>query len=256
MNKKVSIVIPVYNLAKYVSFTIQNCLNPTYKNMEIIVVDDCSTDKTFEIVSGIKDDRIKIIKNDKNSGVAYSRNKGISISTGEYISTLDGDDYWSLNKIESGIKKLNGECMMIYNPRIDLVSNKEIKPNIKYYSGNVFRKLLKSNFITTSSIIYDRKLYNMIGGYENDRVYQGYEDYIFNLRASSVTKILLDDNSVTYFRIHPNQTTLTNKGNRDTAIKTMVYLNEMDNSNRIYIKIIYLATIFVFITKNIIKKII
>ena len=100
----VSIITPVYNSANYVKRTIGSVLNQTYKNFELLIIDDCSTDNTINIVNSYDDKRIKVIKSDRNYGAAHSRNVGICESAGDYIAFLDGDDCWISNKLE---KQLN-----------------------------------------------------------------------------------------------------------------------------------------------------
>lgn len=100
MKPLVSIIVPTYNDEKYISETINSILSQTYKNFEIIVVDDCSTDKTVVILDSFNDPRIRIFKNSSNMGTAYSRNLAIRESKGEYIAFLDGDDLWDVNKLE------------------------------------------------------------------------------------------------------------------------------------------------------------
>ena len=79
MNELVSIIMPSYNTAKFISKTIESVLEQTYKNWELLIVDDCSTDNTDEIVSKYDDDRIIYLKNKKNSGAAVSRNKALNV---------------------------------------------------------------------------------------------------------------------------------------------------------------------------------
>lgn len=91
----ISVVIPCYNVEKYVAKCLDSVMNQTYKNLEIILVYDCATDDTLSILEEYekKDDRIKLIKNEKNSGLSYSRNQGIKYATGKYIGFIDSDDY-------------------------------------------------------------------------------------------------------------------------------------------------------------------
>ena len=104
MSVLVSIVTPSYNTGRWIGETIQSVLNQTYENWEMIIVDDCSTDNTDEVVAGYKDSRIKYIKNEKNSGAAISRNRAIREAKGEYIAFLDSDDLWTPNKLEKQIR--------------------------------------------------------------------------------------------------------------------------------------------------------
>lgn len=110
MNELVSVIMPSYNTAKFIDKSISSVLNQTYQNFEIIIVDDCSTDNTDEVVASIKDERIKYIKNEKNSGAAVSRNKALKEAKGRWIAFLDSDDLWEAEKLEKQINfmKENG----------------------------------------------------------------------------------------------------------------------------------------------------
>ena len=108
----VSIVTPVYNSEKFIEETIKSVQDQTYKNWEWILVNDCSVDKSAEIIEQyIKNDsRIKLINLKENSGAAIARNTGIEQSKGKYIAFLDSDDLWVKEKLEKQIKfsKENG----------------------------------------------------------------------------------------------------------------------------------------------------
>ena len=89
---KISIVIPMFNSEKYIQACIDSILEQNFKDFEIIIVDDCSTDRSAEIVKGFKDNRIKFIQRGKNSGAGSARNLGIELSRGKYIEFIDSDD--------------------------------------------------------------------------------------------------------------------------------------------------------------------
>ena len=99
----VSIIMPSYNTAAYIKESIQSVLNQTYTNWELIIVDDCSTDSTDEVLETIIDSRIRYFKNDKNSGAAVSRNKALREAKGLWIAFLDSDDLWMPEKLENQI---------------------------------------------------------------------------------------------------------------------------------------------------------
>ncbi len=100
----VSIIMPSYNTAPYIKETIQSVLNQTYEDWELLIVDDCSTDNTDEVLSKIHDPRIRIFKNDCNSGAAVSRNRALREAKGQWIAYLDSDDLWMPEKLEKQIK--------------------------------------------------------------------------------------------------------------------------------------------------------
>ena len=103
---KVSVITPMYNCEKFISETIESVLNQTYTNWEMIIIDDCSTDKSKQIVKQYieRDKRIRLIALNENSGAAVARNKGIEVSSGRFIAFLDGDDLWEPNKLEKQIQ--------------------------------------------------------------------------------------------------------------------------------------------------------
>jgi len=103
MNDLVSIITPSYNTAKFIEESIESVLQQTYKNWEMIIVDDCSTDETDEIVKKFNDARIKYVKNDRNSGAAISRNKALLQAKGRWIAFLDSDDVWEPEKLEKQV---------------------------------------------------------------------------------------------------------------------------------------------------------
>lgn len=104
MNELVSIIMPSYNTAKFISETIESVLAQTYPNWELIIVDDCSTDDTDAVVCPyLVDDRIRYIKNEKNSGAAVSRNRALREAKGKWVAFLDSDDLWVPEKLEKQI---------------------------------------------------------------------------------------------------------------------------------------------------------
>lgn len=110
MNPLVSILIPVYNTEKYVAEAIESALNQTYKNIEIIIVDDGSTDKSWEIIESYRAKYPNLIKSYKqeNKGACAARNKAFKLSSGQYIQYLDADDLLAPDKIEHQIKYFDG----------------------------------------------------------------------------------------------------------------------------------------------------
>ena len=103
MSGLVSIIMPSYNTAKYIGDSIRSVLAQTYTNWELIIVDDCSTDNSDEIVAQFKDSRITYVKNERNSGAAISRNRALKMAKGKWIAFLDSDDLWTPDKLEKQI---------------------------------------------------------------------------------------------------------------------------------------------------------
>ena len=113
----VSIITPLYNAEQYIGETIQSVLNQTYKDWEMIIVDDASTDHGIEIVRQYSDSlrtahRIKLMENHKNLGVARSRNRAIRKAKGQYIAFLDSDDLWMYEKLEKQISFMKKQSIV------------------------------------------------------------------------------------------------------------------------------------------------
>lgn len=120
----VSIIMPSYNTGQYISESIKSVIDQTYDNWELIIVDDCSTDNTDEVVKSFDDFRIKYIKNNKNLGAALSRNIALRESKGKWIAFLDSDDLWSRDKLEKQI-----EFMLKNNFQFSYTKYEEIDEN-------------------------------------------------------------------------------------------------------------------------------
>lgn len=103
MGDLVSIIMPSYNTERFIAESIKSVQAQTYKNWELIIVDDCSTDNTDEVVEGFQDERIIYLKNEKNSGAAVSRNRALREAKGRWIAFLDSDDLWLPEKLEKQI---------------------------------------------------------------------------------------------------------------------------------------------------------
>ncbi|MBQ8849448.1 MAG: glycosyltransferase family 2 protein [Clostridia bacterium] len=135
MTDKVSIVMPSYNTGKFISETVRSVLAQTYQNWELLIVDDCSTDNTDEVICQfLGDARIRYMKNDKNSGAAVSRNRALREATGKWIAFLDSDDLWESDKLQKQISfmKDNGYHFS-YTNYIEI--DEESRPNGKSVTG-------------------------------------------------------------------------------------------------------------------------
>lgn len=111
MEELVTIITPSYNTASYIEETIRSVLHQSYRNWELIIVDDCSTDNTDEVVQQfLSDERVHYLKNESNSGAAVSRNRALQEAKGKWIAFLDSDDLWTPDKLEKQVRfmKKNG----------------------------------------------------------------------------------------------------------------------------------------------------
>lgn len=173
-NSFISVIVPTYNRADFVGETIESILNQTYKNFELIIVDDGSTDNTEEVIGKFKDSRIKYIKTDNWGGPARPRNTGIKKAKGEYIAFCDDDDIWLPKKLEKQIRvfQISNETAMLYTrfKTIEggVISNKIFPENGIYNSGSIFKSIYLWNFIACSGVMVKRSVLDQVGLFNTD----------------------------------------------------------------------------------------
>lgn len=163
MQDLVSIIMPSYNTAQYIAETIESVLKQSYTNWELIIVDDCSTDNTDEVISLFRDERIHYFKNKKNSGAAVSRNRALREARGEWIAFLDADDLWVPEKLDEQLKFMvdNGYDFTYTDYRIQL--NGEWLPYICTGPNMVNkRKMYDYCYFSTITVIYRREAVGLI----------------------------------------------------------------------------------------------
>jgi len=185
--KLVSVIIPAYNIEKYISQTIESVICQTYKNIEIIIVNDGSTDNTDKIIQeyGKKDERI-VIYNQLNKGLSAARNSGFKIAKGDYFCLIDGDDIMLPEKIESQIYFLEKNIFadFIYSKVycfIDGTNNIYIQKMDNASSPYVYNKLLSyGNFISPNSVFFKRNIFDKLGGFdENLRSSEDFDYWLY-----------------------------------------------------------------------------
>lgn len=161
IDERVSIIMPAYNCQDFIGKAIESVINQTYQNWELIVVDDCSSDQTVEIITNYanQESRIVLKRNKENRGAAYSRNKGIKYAQGEYIAFLDSDDLWDQKKLEMQIdfmKKNKSLFSCTYYRKIN-EKGEETGQYIKDKSKIYYKDLLK-NCPGNSTVMYNAKI--------------------------------------------------------------------------------------------------
>lgn len=209
MNELVSIVIPVYNKEKHIKKCIDSVINQTYKNIELLIIDDGSTDNSGKIISEYNDERIKHFKNN-NQGIGKTRNFGIKKSNGKYIMFLDSDDYLDTNIVKFMLNKIlkdkldmvvcdyyevkntkNNEIKIINFENCSIMDKPELLLNINLSPWN---KIYKKSFILKNNIEFDEE--------------SKYEDVIFVIDALiNAKKIGKIDKALYYYVINENSET-------------------------------------------------
>lgn len=160
-NPKISIITPIYNSEKYIESAIKSVLDQTYSNWELILVDDCSTDKSIQVIGPIlkKNNRIKLIRLKTNQGAALARNEGTKIAEGDYIAFLDSDDLWLPQKLSVQIELMNSKGIDVCFSSYELIdeNGKSLNKTVNALPSLSFKKLLKSNYVGNLTGIYNAK---------------------------------------------------------------------------------------------------
>jgi len=227
-NPTVSVIIPTYNRAHLVGRAIESVLNQTYKDFEIIVVDDGSTDNTEDIIRQFqeKDKRIKYIKHDKNKGGSAARNTGIKNSSGYFLSFLDSDDQWLPNKLEFEVKILNNNKNCIICSTGHTFINEK---NMKIISKTSFKKqlvsqktALRGECLTTNDFTVIKKAIVNIGGF--DEKLPARQDWDLWIRITAIGRgIQIPINTVNKYIMRKDQ---ISAGLQDKLIGTIILLEK------------------------------
>ncbi len=153
----VSVIMPNYNGAKFIRQAVDSVLGQTYTNLELLVVDDCSTDSSLVILSEYKDERLRVIKNKVNSGAAISRNNAIKNARGRWIAFLDSDDKWHKDKLLKHIEFMCQNDLAFSFTNYLVVDENEKQTSIFCPSKDVYtyKEILKHCYVGCSTAVYD-----------------------------------------------------------------------------------------------------
>lgn len=185
----ISIIMPAYNAEKYILSSVESVISQTFKNWELIVIDDGSKDNTMEILKKIKDtdNRIRLIENETNMGVSLTRNRGIEIARSEWIAFLDSDDLWSPFKLEKQLliaQKNDAEFVFSGASYIN-ESSKPFNGIFEVPSIVTFDSLKKQNVISCSSVLLKRYFFDDVK-MENDQLHEDYVVWLKILKSGCI----------------------------------------------------------------------
>jgi glycosyltransferase involved in cell wall biosynthesis len=187
MMPRISVVIPAFNAAPFIGDTLASVLGQTITELEVIVVDDGSTDGTRQRIDGA-DDRVRLLHQDRG-GAARARNLGVGQARGEWIAFLDADDLWTPDKLERQLD-LAAETgsAFVFADRINIGERgplPELQSTIQpLRDGDIYEVLLRGNFITTSSVVLRREVFERVGGFCEDPILPPAEDWDLWLRVA------------------------------------------------------------------------
>lgn len=188
-NHIVSVILPVYNGEQFVSRAIESVLNQTYKELELIVVDDGSSDNSLDVVQSYADSRLKVFTKE-NGGPASARNLGIQHCSGEYIALIDQDDLWYPTKLQKQVATIHRKnCALVHCDALSIYEDGS-RPaqtwSVLYppKSGRVFRELWHQNFVLSSSAIFRKSIISKVGLLSEDHKCLGVDDKEYWLRIA------------------------------------------------------------------------
>ena len=247
MTELVSIIMPAYNSARFIRESIDSVLAQTYTEWELLIVDDCSTDNTKEVVQSYSDERIHYFKTPHNSGSGVARNMGIEAAKGRYIAFIDGDDWWYPEKLERQIafmqdNKYDFTCTWYEDAREDLtpyhISRPHDTQNLKY--------MRFGNEVGTPGVIFDTYRFGKVFMPN----YRKAQDWGLWLRILNKVDYLHVCPFVSFKYRHNADSATHNKWKMFKAVMT-IYQEELHYS---YFKAIIIFT-FGFMPRNIKRKI-
>ena len=213
----VSVIMPAYNAGEYIAESIESVINQTYKNWELIIIDDGSTDNTAAIINQFNSEpRIRYIYQE-NGRQGKARNLGIRNSLGKYIAFLDADDKWTPNKLSLQTEVLAGDnnIELLFSQGYNLTGNQvaDLDTDVKkLWNSDNFSEFIFHNRIPILSVLVKKQALEQAGGFSEKDNIQNVEDYHLWL------KLLLNNKQfrsipdrLFYYRIHPEQSTYQNK---------------------------------------------
>ena len=256
-NKKVSIIIPTFNRENLIRKAIDSVFLQDYQNFEILVIDDCSTDKTGDVIKSYQDNRIIYIKNKKNYGAAKSRNIGISKATGDFISFLDSDDEWLPEKLISELRLFEQypDCIAVsFNQIFINGKNNKIIKKKPLLKGAIDDKkfvnqteFLRGNALTTNDFTIRKKALTKINGFDEGLAAR--QDWDIWIRIAEVGLVLQSNIKMTKkFIFHGQQISLNLEKKADGTIAILnkykhLFLKDETALFRIYLSI---ALLYIF----------
>ena len=253
----VSIVIPTYNYASYLSRALQSILNQTYENWEAIIIDNHSTDETSKVIDRYKDPRIKYLKISNYGVIAKSRNAGILAAKGEWIAFLDSDDWWVSDKLRTCAEYFNNEVNLIYHD-LEIIRSKHQFFKRKLVKTRKLKKsilidlLVNGNAISNSSVIVKKKMLEKIDLIDECKDLVAAEDYNAWLKIANLTdQFLYLPKRLGYYFIHEQ-----NVSKKDISLSmrqaTYKFLSILDNKQKIKLEsnIRYLSGRFNYLNIN------
>lgn len=225
----VTVFISCYNRQNFIRESLESVLKQSYKNIEILIIDDCSTDDTLKILAEYQDDRIIILKNSTNMGIPYTRNKGLQNATGKYFAILDSDDICTEDRIEKQVTYLEeNQDVVAVGSQVETFGLNKRSFICKYY--NTYEELkaqLIFNVPLCNSSAMVRK--SIIDSYniKYNNSYYVCQDYDFWYQIMKIGKIMTVSDVLVKYRVSNNNISKTSQENQEKLINRMRIILEI-----------------------------
>jgi glycosyltransferase involved in cell wall biosynthesis len=246
----VSIIMTVYNGQRFLREAVESCLTQTYSNIELIIIDDGSTDNSFAIINSFKDHRIVLLLNESNKGQSYSRNRGIKESSGQYIAIMDADDIAYKERIQKQLDYLIKNDADICFTWADLIDSQGTVTGIKKTTEN--NNLLKAKLLFECPLIHPTAFWRKSTFIQNDLWYDEQytyaQDYELWSRAIRWVKFAVMGESLLKFRFRNEASISFAKVDKQEEFRKLIsgreikllcgeeldYLNSINGVRKIY----------------------
>ncbi len=248
----VSVIVPCFNQAAFLGQAIESVLSQTYADLQLIVVDDGSTDQTRDVAASFSDPRLLFIHQD-NRGLGAARNRGYQASSGQYVTFLDSDDYFSPHKVQRQVEVLENEAEIGFVfcdiQHVDAqgapLNDYTVKSAFRPFSKDLLSLLLAGGFMPPHAVMIRRSVLDEVGLFDESPELSGNEDYDLWLRvAAAGYRAFYVDHKDAYYRIHGQNMSLRadvmNRGRREALMRVASRypdrigssLNALQNTNR------------------------
>ena len=249
MKPKVSVLTPVYNQRQFLGKCLQSVINQTFKNWEMIIIDDASSDGSWDIIETFHDERIKALRHEKNYGkskLAETHNEALSMASGELVAILEGDDYWPDYRLMVQIKSFEDADIVLSHGLIAMVKDGVFSPcsfPLKF-SASILKNepvgsalkafILGENFLLSQSVMIRKKALVKIGGFKQPpSLYL--MDYPTWLELALVGKFAFLPKVLGFWRRHPGS--ITSMHNEDLWLGMTNYVKNFVDSNKERLKL-------------------
>lgn len=236
-NVIVSVLMCVHNGEKYIEDALKSVLNQTYKDIELIIINDASNDKTKSIIFSLLNNTNFIYHENKNNlGLTKSLNIGIDFASGKWIARIDCDDIWKKDKLQKQILVAKGDISVIGSNYevIDHHGNNIKNYNVSKFIPQKLRMILMIPFIPHSSVLINSTFLNICNGYNNK--YDKAQDLELWLRISKYGKIISVNDNLVKIRKHNHQISVVNKYEQCQRAKSAIYEYIINYNSKIKLK--------------------